>query len=433
MNRKVPWNVNHLRPGEAWWARWDVPVYRNFLTLNAFYGIGLLVALATNSLVAREIGVSDFGRFALFNSVVAVAIMFGDLGINTGIVRFTAGEGNGTVAREFRSLAFWMKTGVGVVILVGGGTLLAPFAARAVYGSPDVLPVIRWALLAMLPASLVGYFQAVFQAEKDFAAYGLFGVLPTTARLILVGAALLLSSLTLGHVLAFTVAANVLVAGFLVIRARRNLVPLPPNGGAIAREMLSYSVWIFLPTCLSTLIDQSGLLMLPLWNGAESVGVYGAAYSIWLIYSAVLSSIATLLFPRVINQEKPYYRRYIRALVPYFVLALIGCVLLAFGSRVIIVAIFGRSFADAGPALMIFTATFFLRFVSVPFGILIWTLRRPTVMVKFTLVQFATVMALNAWLIPRYGILGAAVSHFVVFGIFQILFSPIYAYTRVIR
>lgn len=158
-------------------------------------------------------------------------------------------------------------------------------------------------------------------------------------------------------------------------------------------------------------IDQ---VMLGTMGGAQVVGLYAAATKLSEIWYVLPTVAVTALFPTVVKtrelDEGLYYRRLERlfALMAAMSLALALPVTLLAGP--IITLLLGSGYEAAAPVLAIHIWAALFVFYGVVQGA--WDIAENLAQLAFVRVLCGALLnvALNLWLIPRYGAIGAAIA-----------------------
>ncbi len=111
-------------------------------------------------LLARLLQPASFGLVALAGSVITVLTIFVEAGFSTAIVR------SKEITDSKLNTAFWI--GVGVALLLVLGLSLSAGSVAAVYGTPELAPVLRALAWIMLFSSLSAVHTALLVRKLDF-------------------------------------------------------------------------------------------------------------------------------------------------------------------------------------------------------------------------------------------------------------------------
>ncbi len=169
----------------------------------------------------------------------------------------------------------------------------------------------------------------------------------------------------------------------------------------------------FMLLTIFSIYNRIDSLLLPHLRSFTENGYYTAVYKFWDTLAFLPAVVAAALFPyfseklakgehEVVKKVLTIYTRYMIALaIPLTV----GAYVLA---HKLTVSFFGQNFAPAAPALWLLVAAVSVLFIYVPVNSLIISQRTKTA-TKVTAVTLIVNLALNIWLIPKYGFVMAAI------------------------
>jgi O-antigen/teichoic acid export membrane protein len=250
---------------------------------------GLLIVVA----VARELGPSGQGLFAVAYSLTLMLAQLGGLGLTTANPYFTAREPAQRASIVTNSL--WLSAGLGVA-LVGVGLALNAFA-------PDVLQGLGWEPLVValvgVPGALAALFlQSVLLGESRMVAYNLVEAGQATLTLagILVALYAFDAGLT-GALAVLTAGRYAALAAYLALLAPGRLDP------RLGRRMLAYGLRAYVAIVVSFLVIRLDLLLVNGYLGSEEAGLYSVAATIADGMFVLPMVVALNLFPRVARSD----------------------------------------------------------------------------------------------------------------------------------
>ncbi len=178
-------------------------------------------------------------------------------------------------------------------------------------------------------------------------------------------------------------------------------------------------------------IDQ---VMIAQLLGAKAVGIYSAAIGLSEIWYFVPLAIVSSVFPSVvqarIDDESLYYRRIQRLFSLMVVLSLSIAVPMTFISSRLIVSLYGSGFSAAGQVLAIHIWASLFVFLGVAQGP--WDLTENMTKVALFRLSSGAVLniILNVFLIPAYGIVGAAIATVISQAFASVLLNVVIERTR---
>ncbi len=387
-------------------------------------GVNLLTLFAQASLpafhvqLARALGESGYGVYrtaTTFVDVLSVITMFGmDLAITRRVsIARAANDEAGAVAAVGTALRVVLLSGLAVSLLV---FVSAPSVA-AWQQSPQLVTPLRTLVLLPIAYHVASIFLIATQARMvmryDFWARGLF------QPLVLLGATTLVLRLGGGIVGAcFAVVTGMAATSLLAGRFYSRELPLGPTLAAIVRNPMDWGlVRMGLPGVVLGIVwglqGSVDTLFLGHYRGSADVGAYGACVlyvvSLSQVRGAFYPVIAATLPPMLVKGDKAATNEFIRRQTRWVaLLAMPLCVLFAgFGDGLL--AIFGGEFLRAAPALAILSLGHLTGALAVPaYVLLLGGKARYSTIAALTCLVFQLV-ALPI-LVPRYGLIGAAVS-----------------------
>jgi O-antigen/teichoic acid export membrane protein len=310
-----------------------------FLTF-AGKGLTLLLTVATVSVVARALGPTGQGLFAVAYTLSLLLVQLGGLGLSTANPYFTARD---RAARpRIVGNAVWFAAALGLV-LVAVGVLLKLVA-------PDTVEGLGWTpllvTLAGIPGGLAALFlQAVLLGEGRMVAYNAVDI--AQAALTLAGLVVVLFVLDeglTGALLVIAASRYAAALAYLALLARAGAPALRPDV-SLARTMLRYGFRIYVAALISLLVIRLDLLLVNGFLGNDEAGPYSVAAALADGMFVLPMVIGLNLLTRVARGDPD------RATAEIFrsVFVLYGLVCLAtvpfagFGIR----AVFGERYAEA--------------------------------------------------------------------------------------
>lgn len=412
-------SLAHLPRVSAWdWfaAELRSPGTRHTIIMLAGNLSRFILSFAASVIIARSIGLTDYGLLALVSTILTVVDTVGDLGLTNAAVRTLSRAQNADPERVRRitygyfSLAF-IANGVAAVV----GIVFAEPIARLILGRPDAAPYIRVALLGLLPTAGTGFVTTMLQARRRFGSLAVVQTLTTFTYLI----SIVLLTIT-GHLGVMTIVLVGVVnplAGFVIgLRFLPTGVISPAQtltqpARRTWSELTAFSKWLWASTLLLLLTTRLDLFMLSHWAPAAAVGVYALAFSLSMKMDIINQTRLTVLLPSV---SSLYRRSQMRTFVAHNLarsipLAAVFAVAIPFFDS-FIVAVYGPAFADAAPVLTILTFVVIVDLVTTPLTLLGYPLNQPWALTASEAMQIVT-LALAGWLlIPALGPIGAALA-----------------------
>lgn len=382
-----------------------------FLAANAVTrASGFLFVL----IAGRLLGPAAFGVLSLSLTVAGLARTVAGFGLPDAIVRMLAGEGED---ESERLLGAAVAAG-GVFAILGAGALYlsAPALSDVLLGEGQMVGALRILAAGVVLWVPIDLGRSLLQARERVGRIVLLDLVQQVARLAAVAGVLLL----VGGVepAAAAVAASMAAPLVLVLVQVRSL-DVRPVFDAI-RSKLSPVTSLAAPLLVVglsyTLARYADRIMLGALGTASQVGVYTVAATLasgtLVLHGALVSGFKPIVADAYrsggLDEARPAY-----LLVSKWAAAASGLLLLifaAFGQPLL--TLFGADYATgaAHRALLLLTGLFFVGTWLGPTGAVLQMSSGERAELVNTTVFMTVNVALNLLLIPRYGIVGAAVA-----------------------
>ncbi|MGZ5191824.1 MAG: MATE family efflux transporter, partial [Flavisolibacter sp.] len=170
--------------------------------------------------------------------------------------------------------------------------------------------------------------------------------------------------------------------------------------------------------------------------GDKAVGIYSVAVRISEVWYFIPAAIVASVFPSIIEARKQsetlYYQRLQKLYDMLVILAVMVAIPMTFISGWIILKLFGHSYQPAGPVLSIIIWSGVFAALSVSSGR--WFINEGYVWMALKRNLFGALVnvGFNFYLIPLYGILGAAYSTLIAFMVSAYISDAFSSKTRVV-
>jgi PST family polysaccharide transporter len=389
-------------------------------------GVGLVVGV----LIARHLGVTDFGLLNYATALVGLLSAFSTLGLESILLRDLVreparrGEMLGTaMALRLVGAGACTLLAVAVVVVMRPGdatarTVVALVAFATVFQSTDVVDVFFQARAHTRPA-VVARMAAFGVATAARVALLVAGAGVTAfAVLVLVEAALTAAALV------GTYAASTGAMREWRVRARE------------AGRLLSEGWPLLLSAMAIMLYMRIDVLMLEASVGLDAVGIYGGATRIseaWYFVPTALAAAAAPSITAAHGRDPAGYLAGVRRLLGILAaVALVAAVALSLLSAPIVRVLLGLEYAASAPVLAVHAWAGV--FVALGVGQGVWNVCEGLTRLALvrTLGGAALNIGLNVVLIPRFGALGAALATVASYALSAYILNAFDRRTRVI-
>ncbi len=381
--------------------------------------VTFLLSLISIPLLTKGLGASLFGIWSLLETTVKLIVPFATLYLSSGIVRFLAGEKDSRIVKEdfFSACTVVFISGTIFSLLLFS---LADYLALYIFKDTGAASYIKFGSALVLINSLYPVLLAFFRMQRKIGLYSTLDVTYNISQVSLIVAAIMTGYSLGGVITAF------MVSGILVIVISLSII-FRQIGGHVPRfsNMKSYLKWgIPLTPNLAILwiISVSDRYMISYFLGTASVGIYSASYALGQYASFILIPLGIVLYPTLskhYNEGNPEQAgKYLSYSFKYLM-------------TITIPAAFGLSIL-AKPLLRILTTPEFVTGSNVvpwvAFGALLYCFYymclyviqlegKTYLTVRLLGTSAIANIILNLVLIPRMGIVGAAIATFIAYGV----------------
>lgn len=384
----------------------------------------LVMTVISGFVIARLIGPGAYGTFNLARTVCETTTLVTKSGFDIGVIRFL-GEAR-RPGTEFSATATCRRIlaavgALGLVpiafVVLGGGNLIE----RNVYQHADFALILLVVSLSIPFLSILqvtgGIFRGFLRITPRVVAE--LVVQPTLRLLLFLG--LFAVGLTLWAVVWATVASYAIAAALILVWAMRTILPpVTSSPGSNRRAWTEvatvgrYSAIIAASTLMATLLGRLDTIFLGYYVNSTVLGQYAAAQMVAGLLGAFNIALAQAAAPLIagLGAERRrdemgtvlhQHSRWVTiATVPMFL------VLFCYGDSVIL--LLGSNYLTDAPVLAVLAAAQLIQAVLSSSGYALSMTGRHTTEMRVMIFGVAACLLLSVLLIPRAGILGAALS-----------------------
>lgn len=377
-------------------------------------GAGL--AFGFNIALARILGAHGAGLYFLGLTTITVASVIGRAGLDNALLRFTAGS---AAVDDWSAVRGVYQKGIGI----GGGISLAaalavflgaPWISEAIFSEPTLTDPLRVMALAVVPfsllilhAELLKGLKRIFESQLvqgiGIPALSLAGVLVLAPTFGVMGAAWAYVAAT---ILTTVLGLWLWRRGTLEFRTAR---PRFETG-----VLLASAAPLFWVALLNLVMNWASSGLLGVWADAREVGIFNVAHRTALLTGFVLFAVNAIAAPKFsglyaagdITALDSTARRS-AALMAIAALPIL-LVLVFFPGPVL--SLFGPEFRAGSTVLIVLAAGQFVNVVTGSVSYLLMMSGRERLLRNLMFGAALLNLILNALLIPRIGMLGAAVA-----------------------
>lgn len=384
--------------------------------------INFLLATACVIIIARSIGPEGKGIVTIVALIPPLLITFCGLGIEISNVYY--------LSKSIHTL----RQAIGNSLLVTlVSTVLVTFLA-IVFGKPlhsSLLKNIHMTFAALALASfpfqlMLKMILTIYQATEDFLRFNLVQVAISFLRLLIVLGFFLTGKLNImWAVIAVTVPPIVICiptawhliknAGGLVINLR------------IFKQALTYGIKGYIGNTLQFFNYRLDAFVLNFFKGSGAVGIYSIAFTFAELLWFLPTAASLVLFPRATKLEQHESDRFTSQIVRISLFATLVCaILFTVIGYPLISLLFGDRFLYSYLPMLVLLPGVFALSLSKLLSSNIYARGFPIVNSLFTAIALVVTITLDFLLIPRYGVIGAALATTIAYTTSALLFISFY-------
>lgn len=372
----------------------------------------------TSVVITRTVGTSIYGVFNLANIITWIAQVFSTAGLNQGLLRFVAFyRGKEDMARlkgtivVGTKLAFMLSLFLSLILF-----LFADFLSVKLFNNTEVGIAIK-ILAISIPFLTIGdllmnviqafqaikyqvYIQKLFQPAVKLLSVVIFFL-----------AGLKLSAILMSNIIA-AVIGFVLASYFLLKIFPVHRIPITPIYER--RRLINFSVPLLLTQFLGIITFYADSIMIGYFRNASDVGVYSAVFRVALLVVLPLTAFNTIFAPIVsesfARNELQKINELFKTVTMWIFTLSLPLVLLFILFAKPIMEIFGDDFMVGASALIVLGIGELVNAGVGSAGYILTMAGRPKINSYNAAALCIVNIILNYLLIPRFGIMGAAVA-----------------------
>jgi O-antigen/teichoic acid export membrane protein len=387
---------------------------------EVFFGqiFSYVIRFAFGVLVARALGADGYGLYSLGITTTILLASVSRLGISDGIVHFLPRAVN---QRDEPQILGILRIGVAVPAMLSFLIaiilfLAADFIANNVFDEPALGSTLRWLSITIPILALARIVMAFMRGFKNMR-YGVivesiaFETIRFTVSVILFSIGFRLAGALWAYIIAWTVSTILSVFFFnRIFSLNRSF----RNAKFDVRKMLSFSAPISLTRIINQLKGNIVLLMLGMFSTISSVGVYSVAIRVQSIGTMFMLAVRLVAMPIIselyhqgdFNRISQFYQTLSRWSLtfglPYFI------TILLFANPIL--TIFGEEFETGALILIVIGFGALVTSGTGISGAVIMMTGYTKITFFNSIVLLVLLMILSIFLIPGWGLIGAAIA-----------------------
>jgi len=376
-------------------------------------------------ILTKTLGAEGYGIWSQILVTISLLAPLCTLELGYAITRFLAPEKDKEKVGKHLSSILAATSLIALAVSALIFVLSQPLAI-AVFGGADAAFYIRISALLIFLAAIDQIMIEYFTGFQQIKRYSIFLISQTTGELALI-AYLALSGFGLFGVIISLLIARALtsVIGFLWIKSD---IRISKPSFSVVKPYLPFTLPL-LPTALCYwLINLGDRYVIGYFMGASAVGIYSASYGLGSLLAFFYAPLSGTLFPAIVksyeNNKIPEVKTYLRYSLKFFLMFAIPSFFgLSILSKSLLVTLATSEFAEAYMVISIVAlATLLFYCSSITINVLaVFKETREAGIIHG--VSASINVILNIALVPRIGIVGAAIATLITFMVHLIIVS----------
>jgi O-antigen/teichoic acid export membrane protein len=371
-------------------------------TIFAKMGFGVIIGIIT----ARTLGPASRGIFALVSTFPASLTTLTKFGQAQATIYFIRREKEDVSV--VASTAVWFGLGTGAVLIVGVLLLRQQILDTMLRGVP------LWALVAICPLIPIllmeSYLYGVLQATDRFRIYNARLLGESVIALILMATVLVGLGLGLPGALGVSVVLNTVMLLWVFWTIHRETPILFVFDRPLFRRMLRYGMKSHLQIIASHFNFKAGVYLCSYYLSPADVAFYAIGAKFAEQMMSIPQSLGLAMFPRLAGMpEDRVHAMTAAACRQTLAITVLSAIVLTLVGRFVIVTLYGIAYEPAAVPLMWISWGIVMMSMYVLLSRDFTARDRQVINVIAAYIALGGNIGLNVWLIPRYGIQGAAI------------------------
>ena len=384
-------------------------------SLITFTGVVINAALGAVFYIvsARFLGPAAFGLMSVAIAVLTLVTDIGDLGTDTGLVRFVGKYFKKKPQKSYRFLKLGLEIKIIIGILVAiSGWIIAPTVANLIFAKPELVVPLRISFVGVSFLLLFSFITHSLQAFQRFWAWSGIQVGTNFLRLAIFFTILYLGKLTLDSNLILYI--SMPLAGFILglafflpkkfLKVKKEI--------SVAGEFFRYNKWVAAFTIIAAFSSRLDIFISARLLSAAQVGFYSAANRLAQIVPHIITALGTVIAPKMASMGN------IKDLITYLKktqLMVLGLAFLGILAIPVVIffipVLFGQEYLASIPLFIVLFFAMLVFLISVPVHNAVFFYFSYPKLFFWTAIGHLVIIAGIGWnLISIYGAMGAAVA-----------------------
>jgi len=372
---------------------------------------GILASYAFTLYVTNFFGAKAYGQYSLFFAIINFSAILALFGTERSVIKLY----NQDQLAEGRQNVIHSLFAVSITSIIMSGLLYAgwDFLVATLFSNSPEISKLRPYVLILLFYSLYIFISEAIRAKSKMKLYGIlrFNALFLSALVLLIF--LRQSETDWAPIKSFVFAALAIGIIGLILFYREYGLRLPLQKSRF-QKIIDISYPMLLASSMGLIIGWVDTFMLGYFVDEKAVGIYNVAYKVAFVSSILLTTVTTVISPRVARLSSMNQYEELKVMVKNIAKMLsLGAALIflvTIFNMELILSFFGKEFIAGASALGVLLIGQFISSYSGPVAMLLQMTGHEKNFMYISIVAMLMNVVLNLTLIPSYGFMGAAIA-----------------------
>lgn len=397
---------------------------RGGLFLFSGTAISTFVLAISSILIARIIGPELYGQYSLAFVAPELFLIFTDLGINQGIIKFTAEHltknDDKTTITKIIAHGLYIRALVGVIVFLIT-YILAEQLASGIFQRPELTLYLRIASISILFQTLFttanSAFVGIDKTQYNALTTNIQAIAKTIISLLLVLSGLAVTGAIIGHLASYIVGAITgLTLLSLTLRRKQNKTT-NSSFAQNAKILIHYGTPLYMVALLAGLIPFIQNIVLAFFTTDSAIGNYKAAVNFSALLTTLSIPITTVLLSAFskLSSTGTKAEDFFKISNKYTAIIIMpATILIIIFSNQIVQIIYGSTYTSAPSFLATYSLLYFLVGIgSLTLGSLFNGVGDTKITLKMVLITFITLVPLSPLMTNIFGVPGLIIAYLI--------------------
>lgn len=369
-------------------------------------------------IITKVLSVDEYGKYAIINTILSLAIDLSDMGMNSSVTKFVAEYHNKDQTFERTVITYATRKKLRNSALVIALMMLSSKFIASFFVHDDSYTIYVIIVSFCIGFTLISSMnKAIFQGRQIYKLYFYSVVIDTISYFALVGIFYITNNLTVFSVIVSNVIrmlismwSSSLMAGLNI----REILSVTVENSEVINKFSSFSKWMLLWAVFANLQSRADVILLSQLTTISQVSYYDVANKLTKPILLVLSAYATVMNPiyaqlgssKELKNKVKQTAKFIAAVSG---LLIIACLL----SEPVLVILFGNKYNSSIIPLRIMLISLIFFVWTVPYNSALYALNKPSIFALAAGIGLLINIAGDYLLLPKFGAVGAAMTYFI--------------------